>query len=89
MGIGLPVVATDIRGCREAVVHGKTGLIVPPKDGKALAGAVEHLLAYPEEASAMGHAGRERAVQLYDYRIVRRAFVNFIQQVIVENTRKT
>jgi glycosyltransferase involved in cell wall biosynthesis len=82
MGVGLPVVATDIRGCREAVVHGKTGLIVPAKDGKALAGAVEHLLANPEEAAAMGHAGRERAVEFYDYRTVQRRFVHFIDEML-------
>jgi glycosyltransferase involved in cell wall biosynthesis len=81
MAVGLPVIATDIRGCREAVVHGKTGLIVPVKDGKALAGAVERLLANPEEAAAMGHAGRERAVELYDYRIVQRRFVHFIDDI--------
>jgi lipopolysaccharide/colanic/teichoic acid biosynthesis glycosyltransferase/glycosyltransferase involved in cell wall biosynthesis len=87
MSAGLPVVATDIRGCREAVVHGKTGLIVPPKNGKALADAVEHLLANPEEAAAMGHAGRERAVHLYDYRTVQAHFVEFINQLISNNCK--
>jgi glycosyltransferase involved in cell wall biosynthesis len=80
MSTGVPVVATDIRGCREAVVHGTTGLIVPPKDGEALAHAVEHLLANPEEAASMGRAGRKRAVELYDYRTVRRRFVGFIDE---------
>jgi glycosyltransferase involved in cell wall biosynthesis len=87
MGVGLPVVATDIRGCREAVLHGETGLIVPAKDGKALASAVEHLLAYPDEAAAMGHAGRERAVQLYDYRIVQRRFVSFIDEIYLDKVQ--
>ena len=87
MGVGLPVVATDIRGCREAVVHGKTGLIVPAKDGKALAGAVEHLLGNPEEAAAMGHAGRKRAVEFYDYRTVQRRFVHFIDEALGERVQ--
>lgn len=82
MGSGLPVVATDIRGCREAVVHGKTGLIVPPKDGAALAKAVERLLANPEEATNMGRAGRKRAAALYDYRLVQRRFVSAIDEAI-------
>jgi glycosyltransferase involved in cell wall biosynthesis len=81
MSTGLPVVATDIRGCREAVVHGKNGLIVPPKDSVALARAIERLLAHPEEAAGMGRAGRRRAVELYDCRIVRQRFVDFIDEV--------
>jgi glycosyltransferase involved in cell wall biosynthesis len=85
MSTGLPVIATDIRGCREAVKHGETGLIVPPKNGKALADAVERLLANPEEAAAMGRAGRERAVQLYDYLIVQRRFVSFVVRVLRES----
>jgi glycosyltransferase involved in cell wall biosynthesis len=82
MSTGIPVIATDIRGCREAVVHGTTGLIVPPKDGEALAHAVEHLLGNPEEATSMGRAGRKRAVELYDYRIVQRRFVDFIDEAL-------
>jgi glycosyltransferase involved in cell wall biosynthesis len=87
MSAGLPVVATDIRGCREAVVHGRTGLIVPPKDAKALADAVEHLLANPEEAAAMGRAGRQRAVQFYDYRTVQRHFVDFVDEMFHEKVQ--
>jgi len=75
MATELPVVATNIRGCREAVVHGETGFIVPPKDAKALADAVAFLLENPEKAKDMGRAGRERAVKLYDQRLVAGRFV--------------
>ena len=37
--MGLPVVATDIRGCRQVVEHGSTGLLVPPRDAAALTDA--------------------------------------------------
>jgi len=82
MSAGLPVVATDIRGCREAVIHGETGLIVPSKNTAALATAVGRLLANPEEAAAMGRAGRERAVRLYDYHSVQRNFVAFVSEIV-------
>ena len=82
MATGLPVIATDIRGCREAVVHGMTGLIVPPKDGEALARAVDRLLSNPEEAKSMGRAGRQRAVELYDYRTVKRRFVDCVDETL-------
>ena len=45
MAMELPVVATDIRGCREAVVHQQTGLIVPPRDHEQLAQALSTLAA--------------------------------------------
>ena len=44
---GVPVVATDIRGCRQVVDHGTTGLLVPVRDGAALAGAIGILAGDP------------------------------------------
>jgi glycosyltransferase involved in cell wall biosynthesis len=82
MATGLPVVATSIRGCREAVVHGETGLLVPPKDSRALTDAVIYLLEHPEEARRMGRAGRSRAEELYDQRLVQSRFVAFIDRVL-------
>ena len=61
MGAGRPVVATDVPGHRDVVVHGETGLLVPPEDPAALAGAISSLLADPERRRRMGEAGRRRA----------------------------
>ena len=60
---GRPVVASDMPGCREAVVHGETGLLVPPDDPAALARAVAELLADPERRQAMGRRARQRVVE--------------------------
>jgi len=86
MATGLPVVATDIRGCREAVVHGETGLIVPPKDSRALTEAVLYLLDHPEEARRMGAAGRRRAEELYDQRLVQQRFVAVFDPLLGRDT---
>jgi glycosyltransferase involved in cell wall biosynthesis len=43
MAMGLPVVTTDIRGCREAVIEGQTGFIVPPQNTDQLSAALEKL----------------------------------------------
>lgn len=51
MAAGVPVVATDIGGTREAVEHEKTGLLVPPGDSNALASAIEHVFAEPNATS--------------------------------------
>jgi len=67
---GLPVVATDIRGSREEVVDGTTGLLVPVRDTGALAAALSKLAADPALRDKMGKAGLERARELYDERKV-------------------
>ena len=59
----VPVVATKVTGCVDAVVDGETGILVPPKDSAALAEAIEYLLEHPEERERMGKAGRERVVR--------------------------
>jgi glycosyltransferase involved in cell wall biosynthesis len=61
MAAGRPVVATAVGGIPEVVVHGETGLLVPPGDPVALADALHELLAHPERARELGARGRERA----------------------------
>ena len=66
MMMAKPVVATNIRGAREEVVHGETGLLVPVKSSSGIATAVEKILLNPSWARVLGSAGRDRALQLYD-----------------------
>ncbi|HVE72397.1 MAG TPA: glycosyltransferase [Thermoanaerobaculia bacterium] len=53
-----PLVATAVGGMPESVRHEQTGLLVPPSDPPALAGAIERLLADRDEAQRLGRAGR-------------------------------
>jgi glycosyltransferase involved in cell wall biosynthesis len=83
MAASLPVVATDIRGCREEVIDGQTGLIVPVRDARALAGALGGLLRDDQKRRRMGEAGRRRAEQYFSeaqvierqMRVLRRLFL--------------
>ena len=70
MACGLPVVATDIRGAREEVVAGETGLLVGVRDEAALAGALGRLADDAPLRARMGAAGLVRACDLYDERKV-------------------
>jgi glycosyltransferase involved in cell wall biosynthesis len=67
---GLPIVATDVRGCREVVEHGRTGLLVPPREPAALARAIEQLVTDAEARAAMGEAATEKAGREFDQREV-------------------
>jgi colanic acid/amylovoran biosynthesis glycosyltransferase len=60
MATGLPVVASAIGGIPELVEHGHTGLLVPPGDPEAIAGALETLARDGDLAARMGAAGRDK-----------------------------
>lgn len=63
LAAGRPVIATRIRGCRELVVHGVTGLLVESKDVPGLAAALRHIESMPDEIyGAMCIAARRSMV---------------------------
>lgn len=66
MMMAKPVVATDIRGSREEVVHEVTGLLVPVHAPKLLATAIERFVDNSAWGRKLGAAGRARALQFYD-----------------------
>ncbi len=67
---GLPVVATDVRGCRQVVADGLNGILVPVRDPAALVSALTQLVDDPERRRAMGVSARTRAEACFDERLV-------------------
>ena len=63
--MGVPMAASDIRGCREVIVHGQTGLLVGLKDVDGLSAAVEGLLRNRDERRRLGEAGRQHVLAHY------------------------
>ncbi len=61
MAAGAPIVASDIHGYKGVLRRGEQGLLVPPRDPKALAAAVERLLGDPGLRAEMSASGRARA----------------------------
>ncbi len=82
MASGRPVVATDDGGPREICAPGETGVLVPPGDADALAAAMAWMLEHPEEARAMGEAGRRRAEGRYDLRAAVRAIESIYDELL-------
>jgi len=70
MACGAAVVASRIGGIPEVVADGETGLLVPPGDDGALAGAINVLVRDPGRAAAMGQLGRKRAVTEFGWAAV-------------------
>jgi glycosyltransferase involved in cell wall biosynthesis len=64
--MGVPIVATDIRGCRQVVEHGVNGLLVPARDPAALAAAIRRLTENRDLRATMSVAARERARRRFD-----------------------
>lgn len=63
----LPIVVTDVGGCRDVVENGVTGLLVPPHDSDQLGRAMDQLMAMPPaERGAMGSAAAERVRRNFD-----------------------
>jgi glycosyltransferase involved in cell wall biosynthesis len=68
MAAGLPTIATEYPGVRAVVDEGETGLLVPPGDADAVAGAIRRLLeAGPSGRTTMGATGREKAERLWSW----------------------
>lgn len=68
--MGLPLVATDVRGCREVVDHGQTGLLVPPRDPASLAAAIARLASDPSLRRSMGECSSDKAWHEFDQKHV-------------------
>jgi glycosyltransferase involved in cell wall biosynthesis len=79
---GRAIVTTDLPGCREVVKHGENGLLVPPRDVRALADAIAALLADPARRARMGRAGRVRAVEEFSEASVVDATLRLYREIL-------
>src|SRR5690606_37584868 len=67
MACARPVIGADTGGIRYSVLDGVTGVLVPPKDPRALAARAAVLARNPALARRLGHAGRDRVQRLFTW----------------------
>jgi glycosyltransferase involved in cell wall biosynthesis len=82
MAAGLPVAATAVGGNPEVVLPGETGLLVPPNDPSALAGAMSQLLGDPELCRRLGRAGAGRVREHFSLDAMARAYAGLYREVL-------
>jgi glycosyltransferase involved in cell wall biosynthesis len=66
----LPLIASDVPGCRDVVIDRVTGLLTPPRNSQALADAIFDLIEHPELRCQFGHTARESVARQYDLSLV-------------------
>jgi glycosyltransferase involved in cell wall biosynthesis len=66
MAMARPVITTDAPGCRETVIDGVNGFLVPPRDVDALVRAMERFILQPDLIIQMGQASRKLAEERFD-----------------------
>jgi glycosyltransferase involved in cell wall biosynthesis len=83
---GLPIITTDIPGCREVVTDDDNGLLVPPRNVPALVEALIKLLTDAELRRRMGARGRERAVSEFNMDSVISATLAIYREATLQTT---
>jgi len=88
MAAALPVVATDVPGCRDVVDSGRTGILVPVDDPAALAGAVLRALRDRAWAKSLGQAAAEHARRHHDRTACFQRYHSLYREIAETESRK-
>lgn len=88
MAMSVPAIATDIRGCREEVVEGVTGYLIPVHDAKSLAERIITLVEQPELRKRMGEKARERAEKEFDEKVIIQRQLDQIERLVREKIKR-
>lgn len=84
---GLPLVTTDVPGCREVVTDGVDGILVPVEDAGALAEALVRLEGDPDACVRLGLAARAKALRCFEERLVIEQTINVYRELLYGGQR--
>lgn len=80
LATGRPVITTDAPGCRETVIPGENGFLVPTRDVEALVEAMAGLARNPEDVKRMGAKSRALAEQRFDVELVNAKLIDILER---------
>jgi glycosyltransferase involved in cell wall biosynthesis len=78
MAVGRAIITTDVPGCRDTVIDGINGFLIPPLNKLALANAMEKFILNPQLIISMGEASYSRAVHEFNVENVNKKLINFL-----------
>ena len=79
---GKPVITSDVPGCRESIIEGETGLLVPVKNSKKLIQAIKNLIIDDKLAKKMGNNGRKLAIEKFNIKDIVKTHINLYSENI-------
>ena len=82
MAAGKPVVAFNVGGILDTIEHGKTGILVEPKNPKKIADSMKYLLDNPDVARVMGKRGRKLVKEKYSADVIGRKYLEIYKAVL-------
>lgn len=89
LSMGIPIITTDNRGCKELVLDGKTGFIIPSRNARALYEAILKLYHFDMEAmNNMRKNSREYAIKRFDVRNVVQSYIQILNNILNNNHYK-
>lgn len=86
MALGLPCLASAVGGNPEVLDHGKYGVLLPPNDVKAWAGALEEMAAASSLRLEMGQLARQRIAEKYDLSVIGMKYEELYQELLTEGS---
>lgn len=82
--LDLPSIVTDINGSREIIVHGKNGVIVPPRNAQALLQAMTQFVQNPQATQAMAANAREMIASRFEKSFVEQCLIDYYKEILGE-----
>lgn len=76
------IITTNVPGCREAIIHNKSGLLIPHKNVPALIKSIEMLLNNPKLTNKLGQKGRELAEEKFDVKKIVNSHLKIYKECI-------
>ena len=80
--LDLPSIVTDINGSREIIVHGKNGVIVPPRNAQALLQAMTQFVQNPQATQAMAASARKMIASRFEKSFVEQCLIDYYKEIV-------
>ena len=83
LSVGLPIITTDTPGCRETVIEGENGFLIPTQNLESLIEAMEFFIKNPEKLKEMSRKSRDYAEKRFDVNIINSDLIRLINSVLI------